>query len=138
MAYEPGDDDQVARVSGGGSDGAAAADGDEGRASVVDPEIAVTPPRDAPVVLAQETIILQLEPGWTAELQLEPEGGDPIALPEDELDVTPLNQFVYVPGEGRAVERLPSGRNCVQYTAWDQVRGREATELTDRWCFSVT
>lgn len=107
-----------------------------------DPIVRVQPPRGAPVALAQETIMLQLEPGWLAELVLEPEGGRPIPLPESEIRHTDLNQFIYRvdrdPDEERAVERLPSGRNCVRYTIWDQVRGREASERTGSWCFSVT
>ena len=131
MAYEPGGDDEAVEVSGGRGGGG----GGEGRA--LDPEIRVTPLRDAETVPVQETIVLQLEPGWVAELELRRPDGASVPLPSDEIDVTPLNQFIYDPGEGKAIELLPEGRNCVRYTAWSRVEGREASELTDEWCFSV-
>lgn len=128
MTYEPGEDPDAAQVSGGDGDG-------EGRA--VDPEIRVTPLRDAESVPEQETIVLQLEPGWAAELELRQPGAEPLPLPADEIQVTPLNQYIFDPDDGKVIEVLPQGRNCVRYTAWSRVEGREATEMTDEWCFSV-
>lgn len=129
MAYDPGDGRDAAPVSGAGQGG-----GGDGRA--VDPEIQVTPRRDAQA-LSQETIVLQLEPGWAAELELRQPNREPVPLPADEIEVTSLNQYVYLPDEGKAIESLPEGRNCIRYTAWSRIEGRDASEMTDEWCFSV-
>lgn len=89
-------------------------------------------------VFAQERIELDLSPGWRGELVLQPDSGAAIALPEDETEFTSLNQVIYQPGEGKTIERLPSGRVCVRATIWDQVRGRPNTERVESWCFDVT
>lgn len=89
-------------------------------------------------VFAQERIELDLAAGWRGELVLQPDSGAAIPLPEDEVEFTSLNQLIYEPGEGKAIERLPSGRVCVRATIWDQVRGRPNTERVESWCFDVT
>lgn len=115
-----------------GSDAGEATRGD-------DPVVDVEPSDGSTVVLAQEPFSIQLAPGWTGELTFIPGNGSPTPLPEDEVVVTALNQLIYVPAEGRAVERLPEGTtSCVLATIWDQVEGREATETTEQWCFAVT
>ncbi|MGK2927952.1 MAG: hypothetical protein ACSLFO_00060 [Acidimicrobiales bacterium] len=95
-------------------------------------------PRDGTEALAQERIRIQLSAGWTGELTLLPSSGAAIPLPADQIDVTPLNELIFVPGDGQAIDRLPPGRNCVRATIWDQVEGREATERLEAWCFDVT
>lgn len=97
-----------------------------------------TSPRDKAQALAQQELRIQLSAGWTGELMLLPSSGAAIPLPDDEVDKTPLNELVYVPAEGRTVERLPSGRSCVRATIWDQVEGRDASERVFSWCFDVT
>ena len=112
--------------------------GGAGETSDVDGVLAVSPPKGAEV-LAQQTISIQLAPGWTGELTFQSGAGTVVPLPEDEIQVTARNELIYVPGEGKAVERLPEGRtSCVLATIWDRVEGREATETTEQWCFSVT
>lgn len=96
-------------------------------------------PRDGAQVLAQEPFSVRLAPGWTGELTFIPGNGAALPLPEDEIEVTALNELVYVPDDGKALERLPEGTtSCVRATVWDRVEGREATEVTETWCFSVT
>mgnify|MGYP003635315911 CR=1 FL=1 len=73
IAYDPGDGSDSAEVSGG-----EAVSGGEGRA--VDPEIQVNPRRDAEAVPSQDRIVLQLEPGWAAELELRQAGRAPIPI----------------------------------------------------------
>ena len=97
-----------------------------------------TTPRDGAQTLAQQELRLQLSPGWTGELTFVPSSGVALPLPADEVETTALNELVYVPDDGRTIERLPSGRNCVNATIWDQVEGREATERRHSWCFDVT
>lgn len=95
-------------------------------------------PREGDEVLAQEPILIQLSPTWTGELTLLPSSGVAIPLPADEVRRTALNELIYVPGAGMTIERLPSGVNCMRATVWDQVRGREASERLESWCFDVT
>ena len=87
---------------------------------------------------AQESIEIDMAPGWRGELVLQPGSGDAIPLPDDEVEFTSLNQLIYQPGPGKAIERLPSGQVCVRATIWDQVRGRTASERVESWCFDVT
>jgi hypothetical protein len=94
-------------------------------------------PRDGAEILGQERIGIDLAPGWTGELMLVREGGEALTLPEDEVVRDELNRILYQPGPGRAVERL-SGDYCVAATIWDQVRGREASQRVETWCFSAT
>ncbi len=87
---------------------------------------------------AQESIEIDLAPGWRGELVLQPDSGAAIPLPESEIEFTSLNQLIYEPGAGKTIERLPSGQVCVRATIWDQVRGRASTERIESWCFDVT
>lgn len=123
-------------VSGAGGD---TSDAESATEAQRDPSgvIQLHPRRDTEA-LAQERIRIQLSAGWTGELTLLPSSGAAIPLPEDQIDTTALNELVFVPGDGQAIERLPSGRNCVRATIWDQVEGREATEKLESWCFDVT
>ena len=96
-------------------------------------------PRDGAQVLAQQPFSIRLSPGWTGELLFLPGNGAAVPIPEDELEVTALNELVYQPGDGKVIERLPEGTtSCVLATIWDQVRGREGTETTEQWCFEIT
>lgn len=87
---------------------------------------------------AQESVEIDLSPGWRGELVLQPDSGGAIPLPADEVEFTSLNELIFEPGEGKTIERLPSGQVCVRATIWDQVRGRAASERVESWCFDVT
>ena len=130
MATDTDIDDDIALSGGpGGTAGQAEQDPDG---------VIRTSPRDRAQALAQQELRIQLSSGWTGELMLLPGSGSAIPLPADEVEQTALNELVYVPGEGRTIERLPTGRNCVSATIWDRVAGREKTERTHHWCFQVT
>ncbi|HEX4902357.1 MAG TPA: hypothetical protein VFV42_06080 [Acidimicrobiales bacterium] len=94
-------------------------------------------PRDGAEILGQETIGIDLAPGWTGELLLLPGNGQATTLPEDELERDELDRITFTPGEGKVIERL-SGDYCLAATIWDRVEGREATQKTENWCFSAT
>ena len=98
------------------------------------------PPAGAKI-LGQETIGIDLAPSWTGELLLLPgkgaAEGSAVRLPDDEVEVTALNQLLYVPGPGKTIERL-SGDYCLAATIWDRVEGRDATQRVENWCFSAT
>lgn len=95
-------------------------------------------PRRGAEAFAQQEIVIDLSPGWRGELVLQPDSGDAIPLPEDEIEFTSLDELIYTPDQGKTIERLPSGQLCVRATIWDQVRGRPATERVESWCFDVT
>jgi hypothetical protein len=129
MSADTDNADDIALSGGGGSGGQVERDADG---------VIRTSPRDKAQALAQEELRIQLSAGWTGELILLPSSGAAIPLPDDEVEKTALNELVYVPEEGRTVERLPSGRSCVRATIWDQVEGRDASERVYSWCFDVT
>lgn len=89
-------------------------------------------------VLAQERVRIDLVAGWTGELVLQPSAGEAIPIPADEIEITALDELIFVPGDGKVVERLPNGRLCVRATIWNQARGRSASERVETWCFDVT
>ncbi len=99
--------------------------------------LAVSPGQGAQA-LAQQPFSIKLAPGWTGELTFLPGDGAATPLPQDEIEVTALNELVYQPADGKTVERLPAGPSCVRATVWDRVRGRDATQTVESWCFSVT
>ena len=112
--------------------------GAPGQASEAEGVVAFAP-RDDGQALAQDAFSIRLSPGWTGELTFLPGNGSAVALPDDEVEVSPLNELVYRPAEGKTLEELPRGvRSCVLATIWDQVRGREASTRTETWCFYVT
>lgn len=99
---------------------------------------AVRPGDGAQSVFQQSEIVLDLEPGWLAELVYAPEDGRSVALPADEVEYTPeLDQYTYAPSEGKTLERLAANRSCVLATIWSQVEGRAASERVVQWCFRV-
>lgn len=96
-------------------------------------------PGNGSEALTQDAVSIKLADTWTGELTFLPGNGAAVPLPQDEIQVTALNELIYVPGEGKALERLPEGTtSCVVAVIWDRVEGREATERSEQWCFSVT
>ncbi|HEX6419944.1 MAG TPA: hypothetical protein VFZ77_15695 [Acidimicrobiales bacterium] len=90
------------------------------------------PGRDAQVP-RQSRIGIDLATGWGATLVI---GG--VEIPEDELDVTPeLGLVEYSPGEGKTVEELQPGPNCVSAVIWRLSEGRGVADRTVPWCFEV-
>lgn len=108
-------------------------DGDDpalgGEDSVVEQLI---PARDAQVP-RQSRVGIDLATGWGAALVV-----DGVEIPEDELDLTPeLGLVEYSPGEGKTVEELQPGSNCVAAVIWRLSEGRGVADRTVPWCFEV-
>lgn len=95
-------------------------------------------PGDGAQVLAQQRVGIRLADGWTGELTLQPASGAAIPLPLDQLEPGTQNELIFQPGEGKAIERLPTGNNCMLAVIWSRVDGRDATERVEQWCFQVT
>lgn len=124
-------------------DAAVSGEGDEGGGGSATPStiangVQSLDPGRGTEAFAQERVVIDLAPGWTGELAFRSGPNDAVPLPSDEVEVTELDELIYQPGAGKTFERLPTGRLCVEATIWDQVRGREASERLETWCFDVT
>lgn len=81
----------------------------------------------------QQPLGIDLVTGWTGVLVV-----NGTEIPEDELDVTPeLGLVQFTPGEGRTVEQLEGGRNCVTAIVWPLSEGRAEGSRNVQWCFEV-
>lgn len=128
---------EEAQVSGEGAD--SGSDGDDGdTVSTIANGVESLSPGRGDQAFAQERVTIDLAPGWTGELAFRSGSADAVPLPDDEVEVTELDELIFQPGEGKTFERLPTGRLCVEATIWDQVRGRSSTERVETWCFQVT
>jgi hypothetical protein len=89
-------------------------------------------PRRNTQVPQQSSIGIDLVSGWTGTLVV-----NGTEIPGDELTLTPeLALIEYTPGEGRTVEELQTGRNCVTAVVWPISDGwQAATDIP--WCFDV-
>lgn len=84
-------------------------------------------------VLRQAAVGIDLAAGFEGVLAV-----NGTAIPEDQLVIEPaLNTVLFQPGEGREIERLVAGENCVEASYWQSSEGREQAE-TVSWCFQVT
>jgi hypothetical protein len=93
---------------------------------------ALIPARDSQVP-QQSRVGIDLATGWTGVLVV-----NGVEVPEDELDVTPeLGMVEFTPAEGRAVEQLEGGRNCVTAIVWPLSEGRTEGAENVQWCFEV-
>jgi hypothetical protein len=116
LASTSGDDNEAPILSAGGED-------------VVE---SLIPARDSQVP-QQTTVGIDLLVGWVGTLVV-----NGTEVPEDQLDVTPeLALIQFTPGDGRAVEQLRGGRNCVEAIVWPLSEGRESGERRVSWCFTV-
>ena len=86
-------------------------------------------------VLRQAELGIDLAIGYEGTLAV-----NGVEIPEDELRrVEPENQVFFTPGEGKAVERLTAGRNCVTATVWRSAEGDNTPNKRDiSWCFEAT
>lgn len=86
-------------------------------------------------VLSQAQILIGLDVRYTAQLSV---NGVPIPATElQKSEATVAGQVIYTPGEGKVLERLPAGRNCVEATI-TRVDGGAENLRPVRWCFNVT
>jgi hypothetical protein len=114
IAFDSGDEDPVLQG---------------GDAAVVETLI----PRRNAQVPQQTTIGIDVVTGWDAALVV-----DGVEIPEDQLSRTPeIGLVEFTPGEGRAVEELDPGQNCVTAVIWSLENGRGVADRTIPWCFEV-
>jgi hypothetical protein len=100
-----------------------------GDAAVVE---ALLPRRNAQVP-QQTNVGIDLVVGWEGTLIV-----DGVEIPPDELQVTPeIGLIEFTPGEGKAVEALDAGQNCVSALIWRSEDGRGVDDRTVPWCFDV-
>lgn len=90
------------------------------------------PPRSAEV-LAQETVGIDLAPGYDAQLTI-----NGVDIPPDQLRHLPnLNRFTFRPDQGKVIERLQAEQNCALVTYWRQEVGPAEAD-TISWCFTAS
>lgn len=94
-------------------------------------------PAESSQVLQQETIRVDLAPGWDGTLTINGQ-----VVPEEDLTRSSPRQTVdrleFVPGPEKAMSVLPSGRVCASVQVWRRDRGSEvAASDTIEWCFDV-
>lgn len=107
-----------------GREGTAASGGDAVEALIPAPESEV---------LSQNSIGIDLAPGYTGELSI---NGSPV--PDEELvDDRQTFRILYQPAENSALGTLPAGENCAQALVWPIEDGRQNAR-TVSWCFNVT
>ena len=81
----------------------------------------------------QSPVGARLEAGWQLTLVI-----NDTAIPADQLDAgtTQLGEFFFSPGDGKAIERLRTGRSCARLTATPTI-DTEAVDFTYEWCFTT-
>ena len=85
-------------------------------------------------VIRQAELGVDLAPGFDGTLVV---NGEEIPE-EDQRRVPEQNQVFFTPGEGKAVERLLAGPNCVMAVVWKAAQGRGTNDQTVTWCFQAT
>jgi hypothetical protein len=100
----------------------------EGSGEVVEERI----PAPNSQVPQQSRIGIDLAAGWEGTLRL-----NEADIPLDQLTLTPeLARIEFAPGDGKAFEELPAGRNCVTAVVWPIAEGRDAARDIP-WCFEA-
>jgi hypothetical protein len=80
----------------------------------------------------QSTVGIDLVSGWEGTLQV-----NNVEIPKDQLTLTPkLSRIEFRPGDGKVVEELQAGLNCVNAIVWPIPEGRDAARQI-QWCFTV-
>ena len=86
-------------------------------------------------VLRQAELGIDLAPGYDGTLAV---NGVDIPV-EDQRRVPEQNEVFFTPAEGKAVEQLHAGPNCVTATVWRAAEGPgTANDRTFSWCFNAT
>lgn len=89
-------------------------------------------PEEESNVLRQSRLGIVLIPGWDADLRV-----NGVDIPRDQLNRNlDLGEIMFQPGEGRAVEALPPGNNCISATYWQLATGPEQSFVRS-WCFNA-
>jgi hypothetical protein len=90
-------------------------------------------PRRNAQVPQQSNVGIDLLAGWDGVLVI-----NGVIIPEDQLQVTPeIGLIEFTPGDGKAVEALQPGQNCVSAVIWKIADGRGVSDRTIPWCFDV-
>jgi len=98
-------------------------------AKVVD-SLVPTPNTQVP---QQSSVGIDLVAGWDGVLRI-----NGVEIPEDELVKTPQTGLImFTPGDGKTVEQLEAGRNCVTAVIWPIADGRGPADRQVPWCFEV-
>jgi hypothetical protein len=80
----------------------------------------------------QSTVGVDLLSGWEGTLKL-----NDVEIPMDQLKLTPeLARIEFTPGDGKVVDELQAGLNCVKAIVWPIPEGRDAARQIP-WCFTV-
>ena len=92
-------------------------------------------PKQDDEVLRQAELGIDLATGYEGTLAV-----NGVDIPEDEQRRVPAqNEVFFTPAEGKAVERLLAGRNCVTATVWKSVEGDDTPNKRNfSWCFEAT
>ena len=90
------------------------------------------PPRSAEV-LSQETVGIDLAPGYDAQLTI-----NGVVIPSEQIrHQRNLNLFTFRPDRGKVIERLRAEQNCALVTYWRQEAGPAEAD-TISWCFTAS
>ena len=90
------------------------------------------PPRSAEV-LSQETVGIDLAPGYDAQLTI-----NGVVIPPEQIRHQPnLNLFTFRPDQGKVIERLQAEQNCAVVAYWRQEAGPAEAD-TISWCFTAS
>jgi hypothetical protein len=80
----------------------------------------------------QSTVGVDLLSGWEGTLKL-----NDVEIPMDQLKLTPeLARIEFTPGDGKVVDELQAGLNCIKAIVWPIPEGRDAARQIP-WCFTV-
>jgi hypothetical protein len=91
-------------------------------------------PGEGDAVIRQAELGIDLAPGYEGALAI-----NGVEIPTEQLRLVPeQNQVFFTPGDGKAVERLRAGLNCVEAEAWRSADGRgTANDRSFTWCFEA-
>jgi hypothetical protein len=109
-------------------------DNQVGTSGATDPDEIVEQRFPAPnsQVPQQSTVGIDLVSGWEGTLLL-----NNLEIPMDQLTLTPaLARIEFTPGEGKVVDELQGGLNCVTAIVWPISQGRDAARQIP-WCFQA-
>jgi hypothetical protein len=84
-------------------------------------------------VLSQAQLLIDLTTNYDASFVV-----NGVLIPDDQLQKRPeLNQVIFSPAPGKAIEKFPAGRNCVDANIF-RVDGVQEDVPPVHWCFNVT
>jgi hypothetical protein len=106
----------------------------EPQAGQIDSAVEQVVPGNGEAALRQSEIGIDLEPGWTAVLQI-----DRTQIPEDQLRRNDaLNQVFFMPGEGKVIEELDPGPHVARALIWRLETQTREDGRTVNWRFRVS